>query len=143
VKKLTPLLAALLVAPLLGSDAPRDYDGRIEAADVNIEGTWQLVGIKHRGQEQPPNGWNLVFQAGGKYAWEGMIRVEGTYKLNGGRTPPHLDLLPTVPGGHTAQCIFRIDGDVLVIVFYEPEEKRPRGFTDEGVKVLTLKRLRK
>jgi hypothetical protein len=44
VKYLLTLLAALLAAPLFGSDAPPGYDGTMEVDP--IKGAWRCVGME-------------------------------------------------------------------------------------------------
>jgi hypothetical protein len=103
VKKLLPLLAALVIAPLLGSDSPTEYDGRTQMA--NLEGTWRLVKIKRGDQDGKDPPWELVFRAGGTYSWVGPGRVDGTYKVDAGRVPGHLDLFPGVEPGKAHRAI--------------------------------------
>ena len=127
---------------LLGSDSPKDYDDRI--APASLVGTWNLLRLTRNGQDDKAVEWNLVFRAD-TYSWVGTVQVDGTYKINTGRTPAELDLSPMVAPrqSKTSRCIFRIDGDTLLIALFEPETERPRSFGDKDIQTLTLQRVKK
>jgi uncharacterized protein (TIGR03067 family) len=141
-KRILLLASALLVAPLLGSDAERQLDNATTLA-MNIEGKWHLVGLSRGGRQEMAPAYDMVFHAGGKYAWEsgGMPIVQGTYTAIADRLPGQLDLAPN--NVVTARGIFRVEGDTLIIALHEPEGTRPQGFGDDALKVLTLKRVKK
>jgi len=137
-----PLLAVLLIALLTGADSPKEWDDATTMT-MNLEGTWQLVGLTRGGQAAPNAGnWELVFR-GDKYSWVmvGTPVVEGNYKLSVARTPAQLDLMPNP--NVTNRGICRVEGDKLTIALFEPENVRPRSFGDANLKVLTLQRVKK
>jgi uncharacterized protein (TIGR03067 family) len=135
------LAAALMPAPLFGSDAERQFDDATTMA-MNIEGKWHLVGLSRSGREEMAPAYDMVFHSGGKYAWEvgGNPIVQGTYTAVTDRMPGQLDLAPN--GVVTARGIFRVEGDTLIMALHEPEGTRPSGFGVDGLKVLTLKRVK-
>src|SRR5882757_1859555 len=96
------MLAALLVLPLLGSDAPRDYDGATVRKD-ELEGTWRLVAV--RADAGPPavevkGTGRLTFRRG---RWGSIVAYtiprSGTYEADPARG--RLDMAPE-SGGATA-----------------------------------------
>ena len=78
------LVAVLLVLPLLGSDAPKDYDGA--AAADGIEGTWVRVAAEWDGRKLDIIAGTLTFQGGGRLLEEtaGTAPRAGRFKLGTG-----------------------------------------------------------
>jgi uncharacterized protein (TIGR03067 family) len=136
------LLALLLIGLASGADSPKEWDDTTTMA-LNLEGSWRLVGLMRSGVEAPnPGNWDLDFH-GDKYSWVmgGTPVVTGTYKLSVARMPAQLDLMPNATTTNRGIC--RVDGDVLTIALFEPENVRPRSFGDANLKVLTLRRVKK
>ena len=54
-------------------------------------------------------------------------KVTGTYTVDAGKTPPHIDLKPDGGkyAGQTLKGVYKLDGEVLVIAFAEPGQPRP------------------
>ena len=132
------LLAALLVLPSLGSDAPKEYDGSME--EPSIEGTWRRT---------TASGHSLVmtFHSGDfTLAVGNTVLGRGSYRIDSSRNPRLLDKAPTYGAykGATVKCLYHIDGGGALRIAYTPSdpEQRPRWFTGEGVEVETYKRVR-
>jgi uncharacterized protein (TIGR03067 family) len=138
------LSAAAFVVLLLGSDAPREYDGATETA--SLEGSWQLVALEINGAPAASfdKGFRLTFR-GTSYTSRGASAETGTYRFEPQQRPAHLDRVPSTGGlaGQTRRNIYRLEGDTLRLGATSGAiGERPRGFQDEGIRVLVLKRVK-
>jgi uncharacterized protein (TIGR03067 family) len=147
-KKLLPALAALLVAPLLGSDSPRGYDGAAVVTDEELQGTWVGVKVERNGHLMMAPRHDQTFRG---RVWEetrGSHRRTGTYTADPSRSPRFLDIVhPDDPPGTTRRYIYQVNGDTLRMAFiWEPGE-RPASFQDfddkAGITLATYKRVKK
>ena len=140
------LAVVLLVVPLLGSDAPKEYDGATETDE--LQGTWTVVSgtVVGSGRGRPLDGLALTF-SGGQYQFQGDWDERGAYTVDRSRQPHHLDIAPT--GGKKAswaraasKLIYQLDGDVLRIAFAGNDGARPASFDEVGTVVYTYKRVK-
>ena len=134
--------AALLVLPLLGSDAPRGA-GDGEAAVDGLEGRWRRVRVEYGGKDLGADSQRLLTARAGTFRWEGSSpATAGTYVLRPGTKPARVDQLPSSgPGtGDTWRMIYRIDGDTILIAYTADLREYPKGFDDPNVYVLTMRR---
>jgi uncharacterized protein (TIGR03067 family) len=137
------LLAALLVLPSLGSDAPKEYDGATAKAD-DLDGEWQLTAVTFDGIQVTFHKTVVAFH-GGRYTETGGKRQEiGTYKVAAVRSPAELDMTPSngQDQGRTFRHIYRIDGDVLKLARTMNGGARPENFQEEAVLLVTYKRVK-
>src|SRR5262249_53932417 len=138
------LLAAPLVLLLLGSDAPKEYDGATESG--SLEGTWQLVALEINGAPAGTfdQGFGLTFR-GRTYRSRGAGGGRpGPYSLDPVGKPPPLDRRPP-PGpsaGQTRKNIYQLEGDTLRLGSVSAVGDRPRSFREEGIRVFVLKRVK-
>ncbi len=140
------LLAALLVLPSLGSDSPKDYDDAIQF-DI-IEGTWMSVGATVDGAEVIIQKSVTTFRRGFMKADYGDgDPIHGRYRVDATLTPWRLGVTPASGPlrGQTVQGIFRVEGDTLKIAIDPQKEnrRRPNGFDNKGLLVVTYQRVRK
>jgi uncharacterized protein (TIGR03067 family) len=153
----TILLAGVLLGVVaLGSDSPKEYDGRIQVQNL-LNGKWRPLKLeitdKTGGKIIYINGDKtaaVVFQDA-RYDWgwgDKYSRLEasrGICTLDSGKSPGHLDLTDTTgpDAGVTRRCIYRIDGETVEIASTTGEPaNRPERF--EGpVTIYTLKREKK
>jgi uncharacterized protein (TIGR03067 family) len=138
-KPIAPPLAAVLALMLLGSDSPKDYDDRTQVA--GIEGAWRRVELKVNGLVQDdPGEPGLIFR-GKKFEWTGAgSNPRGTYTLDTSQRPAHLDMKADQ---FVNECIYRVDGDVLLLAFRRTGSGRPMNFEEQEVWVETFRRARK
>jgi uncharacterized protein (TIGR03067 family) len=140
------LLAALLVLPSLGSDAPKEYDGTTEAG---LEGVWERVSATPAGGKAVialPGECVETFRDGRwVYRHKGRLVSEGVYRADYTRRPCALDESTTAEheAGITRRFIFRLDGDTLRTAFVPGSRERPKSFDETGAWVATWKRVAK
>jgi|SRR5262249_23888717 uncharacterized protein (TIGR03067 family) len=143
------LVGVLLVVPLLGSDAPKGYDG--EAVwDGGLQGTWKFVMGGTAGDATVNVPAIPIVQAFRRGRWEcrhnGRIVDEGVYATDTSRNPTCLDETSTVEGqatGKTRKLIYRIDGETLRTAVRLGEDGRPESFDEGGIYIITWKRVKK
>ena len=136
-------LALIVAAPGL--------KGPIKGQAPPIEGTWQLVDWLQNGTRMAFwEGMTVEFRAGGKRVCrEGPDSVdERSYKLLPRTDPPAIDLIRPSGGAEPTvhPCIYKIDGDTLVVSVGSPDGERPTGFESGkgGVRMLmTYTRVKK
>ena len=124
------LAAAALAGRCEGGEDRGDRD--------KIQGTWTIVAGEKAGQQAPAD----VVKEGrmtfsdGKFTWKmGDRQSEGTFTLDGGKTPGQITL---TLGGKTLGGIYRLAGDDLELCVGAGDE-RPAGFTSEaGAKTVLL-----
>jgi uncharacterized protein (TIGR03067 family) len=139
-RRLPPLLAALLVLPLLGSDSPKGYDsGRTEIDE--LEGVWRAVDTSF-----PPCLDQELTLRRGKYriTLDGRAYT-GTYKTDRTRSPRHYDERSDEPDAVTWEMIYEADGQHFRMAYprHGPGTgPRPQSFSDGGVIVITWKRVK-
>jgi uncharacterized protein (TIGR03067 family) len=138
------LAVVLLAVPLLGSDAPKEYDGAA-AWDDGLQGTWRLTGHRINGEPRNPYDRHVQSFRSGTYTitWSDGDLWQGSYRIDSARNPPHLDWIPSGGGfkGEMLKFICKRDGDTLRIAGRR-DKQRPPGFNDEGVEVWTYKRVK-
>jgi uncharacterized protein (TIGR03067 family) len=142
-------LVCVLLALLLGSDSPKEYDDATAKGD-RLEGSWLLVGYETGGEfQQMPEGLVMTFE-GGKAAWwphtgGGPNLVMATYRTDPGIWPARLDRVDTggFHKGKTWKMIYQIDGDTLRIAYRMSGVERPTGFHGNDLEIEIYKRVRK
>src|SRR5262245_49317447 len=132
-------LAALLVLPLLGSDAPKDYGGATEMNE--LQGVWRRTGLTINGQEADLGPEREVMFGRRSVVYRvGSMEIRGTYTAERSKTPAHLD--ETLAGGPNAGgpwlSLYRVEGDTLCIAY--KEGARPRDFDAPFLFVETYRR---
>ena len=144
-RRLLALIGALILLPVLGFDAPREYDdATVQGSE--LEGVWQFETIEYDGQKFP-NASHLIFHKG-QWKWgELKPNLSGPYKEDAGQKPGWVDMtttnMPTAKS--TMKAIYRIDGDTLQMANGPRAVDRPTGFDTKnspGVAVWTLKRVK-
>jgi uncharacterized protein (TIGR03067 family) len=136
-------LAALLVLPLLGSDAPRGYDGATEADD--IQGTWEFTRYEYGGRAaRAPHFRDVTTYRGGTFttARGDGDTIRGSYRLDPASKPSRLVKCPVVgpQQGRATQLIYEVNGDTLRVAELFDADGHPQGFKDRGVVVLVYTR---
>ena len=152
------LAGVLLALVALGSDAPREYDGRAQVLNPLL-GKWRprkfetITGMSSSAGISPA--WveeaAVVFTENGyTWDWEGEYNghggtCRGTYTIYPGKVQRQLDLTDST-GPHrgvTRRCVYRIDGETLQIASTtDHPDHRPEGFEGDGT-FYTLKRVKK
>src|SRR5437016_5373478 len=100
----------LLVALMLGSDAPTEYDGATVQKD-ELEGAWRAVAVETDGSRlrtKVPT--ELTFRAGRWQISDRNTVGTGSYAAEAGRRPGQLDMTTATD---TNKYLYRIDGDTL------------------------------
>jgi uncharacterized protein (TIGR03067 family) len=137
------MLGVLVVGLLVAADEKKD--------DVKdkLKGTWTVVSIEEGGKKQPEEqykGMSLTFDGDKVTFKHGNDTKMGTFKIDAGQKPAHLDLVPSdgPEKGKTMKMILEVDGDTLTIAGpkKEFEGERPKKFDGADVKI-TLKREKK
>jgi uncharacterized protein (TIGR03067 family) len=120
--------------------------------DAPIVGEWLGVKAVAGGKERPvpAGGITFAFTADGKFIVKEGKREkpdEGTYKLDAGKDPAEIDILPPAEKKDRGaiQGIYKVDGDTLTICLARgPGVERPKKFeSPEGVMLMTFKRAKK
>jgi uncharacterized protein (TIGR03067 family) len=135
-----PLCAVPLVALVLGSDAPREYDGATVPKD-ELEGTWRAVAVEIDGSRlrtKLPS--ELTFRAGRWWIGDRNMTGAGSYTAEAGRKPAHLDI---VTAADTNKYLYRIDGDTLRMARTKNGDPRPRTFDDADLVVFIYQRVKR
>jgi uncharacterized protein (TIGR03067 family) len=138
---------ALLVGVALAVGAPNLKDP--PKADPPLLGDWQLVEWVQRGRAMAfGQGSGVEFLPEGKRAWrDGPGQTdERQYKLYPGTKPAAIDLIRTDvgPQPQVYPCVFKVDGDTLVIAIGDIGGERPKTFDAAAVNMLmTFKRVKK
>lgn len=148
------LSAVLLCVVVMGSDSPKEYDGRTQVLNP-LQGKWRPLKVEvtnKTGKIICTNGAetaDVVFKDE-RYIWswaDGYSRLttcRGIYTLDFSKSPGHLDLTDrTGPlAGVTRRCIYRIDGETLEIASTtDHPANRPESFAGH-VTIYTLKRVK-
>jgi uncharacterized protein (TIGR03067 family) len=139
------LAVVLLVVPLLGSDAARNYGGATEA--VGVEGTWEVISVCRDGEQWGlPSGPWVQINRGGKWTFRqgDKLSMEGDYTTDTSRTPPTFDETTTrgAEEGHTRKFIYRLEGDKLLTAARLGGHEYPKSFHEDGLHIVTWKRLK-
>jgi uncharacterized protein (TIGR03067 family) len=130
----------LLVAPSLGSDAPKDYDGATQADE--LEGTWRLVAVEYDGGRGIPAVVTITYRGRNFTEVDGTT---GTFTTDVRRKPAHLDSTATTGywAGRTVKGIYQRDCDTLRIAFHLWGDERPTNFDEKrDLLVQTWKRMK-
>jgi uncharacterized protein (TIGR03067 family) len=113
-----------------------------------LVGTWVITGLEVGDKKIPtPEGESsYTFSKDGKFVLKskGETDKEGTFKLDAGKKPPEIDLIPPKDADQkeTMQAIYQLDGDTLKLAYSikGPEGKRPTAFDPKEAAIMTLKR---
>ena len=142
-RRLPLLFAFMFVAPLLGSDSPREYDDSTKMDD--IEGSWLLISEEYEGrvfkaeEGRKSDNQGVTYQ-GGKFTRVDPKEVlKGTYTTDTACKPAHLDMTFD-GGGLKVTYIYRRDGEKLLLGLIWNGGGRPKSFDDKGIHVSTYKR---
>jgi uncharacterized protein (TIGR03067 family) len=133
-------LAAAIGAPAL-KDSPKD--------ELAIIGDWKLVEWLQGGQKIGiADGAGVEFLPGGKRLWRDGPGDPDTrsYKLYPKTSPAEIDLIRTDVGPTPVvyPCIFKVEGETLVIAVGNEREERPKSFDPAAASMLmTFHRLKK
>jgi uncharacterized protein (TIGR03067 family) len=137
------LTLAVAVTALAGDATAKDRE--------KLQGSWVLTGISVGGKEVKGDlkealvitfkGDAVQFKEGDKAA------QDGTYKIDAGKDPRHMDLVKEKAGKQDIVGIYALDGDTLKIGFLfqlkkgadDPPVARPKGFDGDTI-VMTFKR---
>jgi uncharacterized protein (TIGR03067 family) len=138
---------ALLIGVALAVGAPALKDP--PKTDPPILGEWKLIEWLQQGQAMAfGHGSGVEFLPGGKRLWrdgpEGAD--ERQYKLYPDTSPAQIDLIRTDvgPQPQVHPCIFKIDGDKLVIAVGPASGERPREFdAAKATMLMTFTRIKK
>ena len=133
------LTVALLVAPSLGSDAPKDD---ATARTDELEGTWRLVAYRaDPGQPftQFERFGEITYRGGRWSSHFGFAARAGTYTTDPGRR--HLDA--TTESGRARRHLYRVGIDRLWVATVGGGQVRPESFDQEGVTVSEYERVKK
>jgi uncharacterized protein (TIGR03067 family) len=139
------LLAGVLLSVMaLGSDSAKEYDDKTDY--VGIEGTWRRTEIEFSGRKWNPDSISLVTFRGQTYtcSLSDGDGERGNFRIDPTRKPAHLDYIPDWSKGQSCKSIYQIEGDTLrvAVISAHSYTKRPQGFNDEQVIVLTYKRVK-
>jgi uncharacterized protein (TIGR03067 family) len=143
-------MTTLFLGLALVTSAPA-LKGPVKGDAPPIEGTWQVVEWLQGGRAQAFwEGTTVEFRADGKRLCRESADVvdERSYKLIPKTSPPAIDLIRPNPGGEPTvhPCIYKIDGDTLIICVGLPTGDRPASFdsAQAGVRMLmAYKRVKK
>jgi hypothetical protein len=143
-----PWAGALLAAAALGSDSPREYDDTTIQVD-RLEGEWSQIGRRTKndlGVLQP----QIVIRPcdNGMYKVEclayALLGSHTTVRIDLGHQPARMSVTSTGAGVvPLCQCIYRLDGDTLLIGCMRNPSTRPSSFESEGVYLQAYKRVPK
>jgi uncharacterized protein (TIGR03067 family) len=139
------LTALLLAVQSLGSGSPKDFDGAIEADE--LQGTWEAVAAEFRGKDAVFNApWVWTFRDGKYVVKTPAGTTAGTYRINRTTKPAHLDETPA-DGRYKGQMqkgIYQVEGDTLRLAFTWLGTDRPEDFDKKSdLLLITLKRVTK
>ena len=130
------LLAALLILPLLGSDSPKEYDDSTILEDACL-GEWTRVTLRMNGNELALNdGWTITIRRDS--FTESVGKHTMPCRIEHG-SPNRLTLTPLKDG----QFLFRVEGETLILGYYNGAVGRPKGWDDPTIHVSTFKRVKK
>jgi uncharacterized protein (TIGR03067 family) len=137
-------LAALLALAPLGSDAPDEFDGAAETAD--LEGSWQQVGMVWNGKRTVTDAGCVRTYRYGRETTHDGARLIGVcpFTVDTSSRPARMDTVETA-GKHTGKTwrhIYRVEGDTLWVAHGGPGEGRPRSFEDRNTYVGIYKRVK-
>jgi uncharacterized protein (TIGR03067 family) len=140
------LCAVLLVVVGLGSNSPKEYDDATKNED--LQGVWRVVGNEEGGKRIPFGGLGIQTIQGNKWVYnlDGRILYEGVFTIDNSRKPAALDETDTAGAaiGRTRKFIYRIEGNTLWMAFNRADPlTRPRSFEENGLFVITWKRVEK
>ncbi len=130
------VLTACLLASAQGQDKGKGDQEK-------FQGSWEVVSIEKGGEKLPDD---LLAKLNVKFTFKGdkVIldfmgkEVEGTFKIDPAKKPPHIDL--TIMD-KTGAGIYAFDGRTLKICAGEPGDARPKEFKSEGTtNLIVLKR---
>ena len=116
----------MILSPLQGQEASNKEEIR------KLQGKWQFVLLEDNGKNSLKGAVTVVFKDDKAIYQEPDYRVEATFRVDGKKTPKHLDLtLPPDPKdkndkGLKIQAIYQLDGDRLKICYRVPpaEDKK-------------------
>jgi uncharacterized protein (TIGR03067 family) len=117
-RRIVLLAGVLLVVPALGSDAPKEYDGR--AVTDDLEGAWQLI------REELP-GWSKTIEDGPVAMYrngtqtvtlKGRLLARRPFTVDAVSRPARMTCVETAGEykGETWRHIYQIEGDTLRMI---------------------------
>ncbi len=141
----TRVLLVLAVGLLLAADKPKE---NAKGDQAKIQGAWTVVSAERGGQAQEDaKEATLTFKGNNLTAQTKDKTHKGTFKLDPGKKPKHIDIMPTDGDqkGKTFPGIYSLEGGQLRICFNTQGETRPAKFEakDDGVMLLVLKPAKK
>jgi len=117
-----------------------------DADEEMLQGEWLLASIEVQGKSLPApvgKGGSIVFAKDGKLAMKdpGKPDRNGTYKIDAGKNPKHIDLIVSKEG-EAMQGLYEIDDEKLKMAFPSDgaKGKRPSDFKGENVMIVIWKR---
>jgi uncharacterized protein (TIGR03067 family) len=139
------LLAVVLLAlPSLGSDAPKEYDGKTVRDE--LEGKWRMVAVRAAPDlplskvERPRY---KTYRDGRWTTSDGnATTATGSYVVIPDKFPAQVN--ETTQSGRVdwVQCIYRVDGDKLQLATGHDWHVRPDGFDRKDVAVVFYERVK-
>jgi uncharacterized protein (TIGR03067 family) len=119
------VLALVTAAPTAADDA----------ADLKaLQGRWTPVSVTHDGKEVPIGTGSAAFDGGMMTVTEGDSKKTWKFKLDTGKTPHEIDILPQdgPDKGKTVRGIYELKGDALRLCFGRPDADRPTAFASKA-----------
>jgi uncharacterized protein (TIGR03067 family) len=137
---------ALLVGLALALGAPALKDP--PKGESPILGDWALVEwLQHGTKMTFGEGSGVEFLSGGKRLWRDGPGAsdDRQYKLYPKTSPAEMDLIRTDSGPMPLvyPCIFKVEGDRLIIAVGSPGGDRPRAFDTAATMLMTFSRVKK
>lgn len=114
-------------------------------ADEALDGRWLITAMERDGKADETMKGATREHAGDKYTVtpKSGKAIGGTIKLDAAAKTKTMDMMPTEGRykGMTLKCIYKIDGEELVICFSEPGKDRPVEFSSkDGAALVTHKK---
>jgi uncharacterized protein (TIGR03067 family) len=134
---------------LASAGVSRADDPAVVREMAELQGVWTLESMEVDGRKAPDDqtrGWMLVIEGDQYNPGSGLVSVEYTYKLDPGRNPKAIDLIPHegTYKGRTLRGVYALKGDRLSLCRSRtPDGERPAGFgtrPDSGLVVSVWKR---
>lgn len=109
-----------------------------------LQGEWKLVSITFADKEMPKGQKSLLVIKGNKAIMkgEGMADDEATFTLNEIKQPKIMIIAKT-PKYAELWCIYKLDGDNMLIAMTKAGDPAPPGFDAKNVTVVTFKKLKR
>ena|SRR5579872_2978577 len=146
-RRYSPLLGLLVLVLACGSDSPRGYS---DAATADpLHGKWRVVSVEVDGRRLPPHWFSgtLLVIRGGQFFWmmDGHTLSCQSYRFDARGQPARLDRTERDDVFQTTETwreICQVEGDRLRIARGVKPGDRPASFSDSGIAVMTLERVK-